>query len=58
MSLVRVSEDNGWVSDLFHDPNMSLTTITLVSNPSSQDRENRLDESNLAPNPVGTTIGD
>ena len=43
-----VSEGGGWVSDLFHDPNKSLTAITLVSNPSRQ--ENRLEEPNLALN--------
>ena len=39
-SLVMVSEGGGWVSDLFYDPNKSLTAITLVSNSSRQ--ENRL----------------
>ena len=34
LSLVRVSEGGGWVSDLFYDPNKSLTAITLVSNSS------------------------
>ena len=45
MSRVRVLEGGGWVSDLFHDPNKCLTSITLVSSPSRQ--ENRLEEPNL-----------
>ena len=56
MSLVRVSEGGGWVSDLFNDPNKSLTPITLVSNPSRQ--ENRLEEQDLFQNLVGTTRTD
>ena len=48
VSLVGVSEGNGWMSYLFHDPNKFLTLITLVSNPSRQ--ENRPVEPNLNPN--------
>ena len=31
VSLVRVSQSCGWVSDLSHAPNKSLTSITLDS---------------------------
>ena len=33
MSLVRVSEGDGWVSDLSQAPNKSLTPITLACQP-------------------------
>ena len=36
MSLVRVPEGDGWVSDLSLAPNKSLTPITLVVSPSIQ----------------------
>ena len=56
MNLVRVTEGGGWVCDPFHDPNKSLTVITLVSNPSRQ--ENKQEEPNLAPKPLGMTKAD
>ena len=51
MSLVRVSEGDGWVSELPCAPNKSLTPITLVSAlPSIKTRPSGPD---LAPNLQG-----
>ena len=51
VSLVRVSEGGGWVSNLFNDPNKSLTEITGLSGPSRL--ENRPEEPNMTLNMQG-----
>ena len=48
MSLVRVSDGDGWVSEVTWDPNKSLTPITLVVTPSFH--QTRPSGSDLAPN--------
>ena len=52
MSLVRVSEGDGWVSELHQAPNKSLTPITLVVSPSFH--QTRLStRSEFGPKPIG-----
>ena len=51
VSLVRVSEGDGWVSEVTWDPNKSLTPITLVVSPSFH--QSKTSGSDLAPNLQG-----